>query len=354
MDLIKLLQSAVERDASDIFLIPGLPLSYKVNGNILQQSGEALPIPEIHHLIEEIYHLADDRAMERLRETGDDDFSFSVQGVSRFRISAFKQRNSYAAVIRVVHFNLPDYRELRIPDLVMDVSRRSKGLVLVTGPAGSGKSTTLACIINAINEQRTSHIITLEDPIEYLHHHKRSVVTQREIGVDSQSYVAALRAALRQAPDVILLGEMRDHETIKTAITAAETGHLVFSTLHTIGAANTIDRIIDSFAPEQQQQIRMQLSLQLVALISQQLLATTGGEVIPAFEVVYLNSALRNMIRESKTHQIDAYIRSAADPAMRSMDDSLLELYGQGLITGETVLECCSSPEQMGKRIKSL
>lgn len=350
MDAVEVLKDAVEQTASDIFLIPGLPLSYKVSGRIVNRSEGSISLATINGLIAQIYQLAEERPLSRVTDGGDDDFSFSVGGISRFRVSCFKQRGSLAAVIRVVNFDLPDFRELHIPKLVIDVAEKPKGLVLVTGPAGSGKSTTLACVIDRINRTKSAHIITLEDPIEYLHRHNRSIVTQREIGTDSESYITALRAALRQAPDVILVGEMRDFETIKTAITAAETGHLVISTLHTVGAANTIDRIIDTFAPEQQQQIRIQLSMMLIAIFSQQLLPTTDGKEIPAFETVYLNDAMRNMIRESKTHQIDALIHSSGDAGMVSMDDSLYRLFLEGVITKETLLAYCTAPDQMERR----
>lgn len=230
----------------------------------------------------------------------------------------------------------------------------TKGLVLVTGPAGSGKSTTLACVIDEINKTRNAHVITLEDPIEYLHRHKKSVVTQREIGTDTESYVSGLRASLRQAPDVILLGEMRDFETIKTAMTAAETGHLVISTLHTVGAANTIDRIIDSFPPDQQQQIRIQISMVMQAVISQQLIPTTDGKEIPAFEIMFLNNAIRNMIREAKIHQIDSVISTAQEEGMITMDASLIQLYKNGRISRENAVIYSSNSELMGKKLNRI
>ena len=233
------LRNAVEQGAADIFLIPGMPLSWKVGGKIMYQSDEKIFPKEIEEMVREIYALANNRSMDHVVECGDDDFAMALPGVSRFRVNVFRQRGSLAAIIRVITFDLPDFRNLNIPQVVIDISRMTKGFVLVTGPAGSGKSTTLACIIDQINKTRNVHVITLEDPIEYLHRHNQSVVTQREIGLDTESYVTGLRAALRQAPDVILVGEMRDEETIKTALTAAETGHLVISTLHTVGAANT-------------------------------------------------------------------------------------------------------------------
>ena len=281
MPLIDILKEAVSREASDVLIIAGLPVSYKVNGRI-DRVGERLFPDHTQALSEELYDLAK-RSMDRFLETGDDDFSFAVPGLSRFRVNALRQRGSMALVIRVVSFVLPDRNALGIPDNVMAFANAPHGLVLFTGPAGSGKTTTLACLVDAVNESREAHVITIEDPLEYLHHHKKSVVTQRELYTDTLSYEAALRAALREAPDIILLGEMRDAETIKAAVTAAETGHLVISTLHTIGAANTVDRIVDSFPPGQQQQIRTQLSQALEGVVSQQLLPTVDGALVLAF-----------------------------------------------------------------------
>ena len=262
-----------------------------------------------------------------------------------------KQRGSLAAIIRVVRFELPKPETLGIPQGVLNIASLKKGLVLVTGAAGSGKSTTLACVIDKINHERSDHIITLEDPIEYLHRHDKSVVTQREIGQDTENYVSGLRAALRQAPDVILLGEMRDYETIRIALTAAETGHLVISTLHTVGAANTIDRIVDVFPANAQQQIRVQLSMVLQAVISQQLLTTTSGTLTPAFEIMYLNNAIRNMIRENKIHQIDNVISTSMSEGMVSMNNSLLKLLREGKIDKQTCINFSSDPEQMRMRL---
>ena len=232
MDIQKILEHAVETNVSDAFMIAGLPISYRKNGAICQETEQKLLPADTESMITELYALANNRSMDVLLETGDDDFSFSIKGLSRFRVSAFKQRGSLSAVIRIIRFELPDYKELHIPENIMNLANERKGLVLVTGSAGSGKSTTLACIIDKINHSRKSHVITLEDPLEFLHRHNQSIVTQREIQADSESYVKALRAALRQSPDIILLGEMRDYETIEVAMTAAETGHLIFSTLH--------------------------------------------------------------------------------------------------------------------------
>ena len=351
MQLTEMLKEAVEKGASDIFIVSGLPLAYKINNSIQNQSEEKLYPDATRRMILEIYELASQRDPKRLLEKGDDDFSFSLVGVSRFRVSTYKQRGSLAAVIRVVKFDLPDPVQLGVPQTVLGLGRLKKGLVLVTGPAGSGKSTTLACMIDLINRSRNCHVITLEDPIEYLHSHKKSVVSQREISNDTESYVTALRAALRQAPNVILLGEMRDYETISTALTAAETGHLVFSTLHTVGAANTIDRVIDAFPPNQQPQIRVQLSMVLQAVVSQQLIPAKDGSVAPAFEIMKVNGAIRNMIRESKVHQIDTVIYSSAGEGMISMDASILELYRQGKISAEEAMTCAAAPAALAKKM---
>ena len=289
--------------------------------------------------------------MTKLLEEGDDEFSFAVKGLSRFRVSAYKQRGTLSAVVRIITFELPSPEKLGILPQITGFSRLSKGLVLVTGPAGSGKSTTLACIVDAINQNMEKHIITLEDPIEFLHSHQKSIVSQREISVDTESYVTALRASLRQSPDVILLGEMRDYETIGVAMTAAETGHLILSTLHTIGAANTIDRIIDVFPANQQRQICVQLSMVLQAVVSQQLVPAVDGSVVPAFEIMTVTPAIRNMIRENKVPQIDGIVYSANREDMISLDASLLNLYKQGKITAETAVSYATNPEMLKKKL---
>ena len=254
-------------------------------------------------------------------------------------------------MIRIVSFDVPDYKEMSIPENIMNISEKTKGLVLVTGPAGGGKSTTLACIIDRINSTRNSHIITLEEPIEYLHKNKKSVISQREVHADTEGYVPALRASLRQSPDVILVGEMRDFETIKTAMTAAETGHLVISTLHSVGAANTIDRVIDVFPPNQQQQIRVQLSQLLQTVISQQLVPAVDGKLVPAFEIMHCNGAVRNMIRESKIHQIDNAINSFGNEGMISMDAYLLELFKKKIISAETAIRFSFNSDSTERKI---
>lgn len=345
-----ILQDATEAGASDIFIVAGLPLSYRVNG-VLFHKGDRLMPDSTEAFIRQIYELTHAHPIDDFLKNGDDDFSFAIPGLSRFRVSTYKQRGSLAAVIRVITFELPDPTELGIPDAVMGLSEYTKGMVLVTGPAGSGKSTTLACLVDRINSTKQDHIITLEDPLEYLHRHKESIVSQREISTDTENYLVALRAALRQSPDVILLGEMRDFETIQTAMTAAETGHLVLSSLHTIGAANTISRIIDVFDASQQRQIAVQLSMVLKAVVSQQLVPAKNGTLVPAFEIMVMTPAISNMIRDNKVHQIDGIIYTSAKEDMISMDNSLLELYRKGIITQETVLQYCTNPEMIRKKL---
>lgn len=351
MNAREILEQAVREEASDIFIVAGLPVSCRKNGNIIQTQEEKLFPKETEALLNEIYSMAGDRDMMNLLVHGDDDFSFAIPGVSRFRVSAYKQRGALSAVIRVITFQLPNPQELGIPEAVMQFADHTKGMILVTGSAGSGKSTTLACLIDRINNTRNEHIITLEDPLEYLHRHNKSIVSQREIKIDTDNYVTALKASLRQSPNIILLGEMRDYETISVAMTAAETGHLLFSTLHTIGAANTIDRIIDVFPPNQQHQIAVQLSMVLNAVISQQLVPTVDGRMVPAFEIMSVTPAIRNMIRDNKVHQIDGLIATSSKDDMISMDMSLMNLCKQGIITKETALTYASNPEMLKKRL---
>lgn len=353
MTLHDLLEQSTQAGAADIFIVAGQPLCYKLGGKIVNLTEEKVMPETSRSIIAEAYAVAD-RDMNRLVDNGDDDFAISVKGLARYRISTYKQRGSLAAVIRVISFGIPDYKEMNIPESVMAVAEHTKGLVLVTGPAGSGKSTTLACLIDRINHSRPGHIITLEEPIEYLYRNELSIISQREMDIDTMDYITALRACLRQAPDVILLGEMRDYETIKTAMTAAETGHLVISTLHTVGAVNTIDRIIDIFPPNQQHQIRVQLAMLLRSVVSQQLIPTEDGGIMPVFEVMHVNSAIRNMIRESKVHQIDSTIGVSSAEGMVSMDASLLELYKQKMISDEVALRYSLGQEMMAKRLAAM
>lgn len=350
MDVRKILEEATKREASDIFIIAGRPLTYKSKGIMNTLDDQRMEPKDTFQFVSAIYTLAE-RKIDDFDRTGDDDFSFAIPGVSRFRVSTFKQRGSYSAVIRVISFTLPHPSELGIPDAVMELANSRSGMILVTGPAGSGKSTTLACLIDKINHEREAHIITLEDPLEFLHRHEKSIVSQREINTDTENYLTALRAALRQSPDVILLGEMRDYETINTAVTAAETGHLIFSSLHTIGAANTIDRIIDVFPASQQHQISIQLASVLQAVVSQKLVPSVSGEMVPAFEIMVLTPAIRNLIREGKVHQIDGIIYTSAAENMIAMDSSILDLYKKGIIDRHTAISEAVNPEIMEKRL---
>ena len=340
------LHIATEHQASDVFFVAGKNPCEKLEGRIVPMSEERLLPAHTEQMIRGIYETAG-RSMERFLQLGDDDFSFAVPGLARFRVNTYRQRGSMAAVIRLVSFDIPDWETLHIPPQVMDVADLTSGLVLVTGTAGSGKTTTQACIIDRINRSRDCHIVTLEDPIEFLHRHQKSIVSQREIAIDTQDYLSALRACVRQAPDVILLGEMRDPETMHIAMTAAETGHLVISTLHTKGAVNAIDRIIDAFPVSQQPQIRMQLSTVLKTVISQQLLPDVGGGMIPACEILQMNNAVRSMIRDNRNHQIDNAIASGSREGMISMDQSIARLWQEGKISQETALHHAGKPEQL-------
>ena len=350
MDLMEYLKRAVADKASDLFIVAGGPVSEKLEKRITSISAERIFPRETEELIRQVYSVAK-RPMDRYMEEGDDDFSFSVPSLARFRVNVYRQRGSMAAVIRVVAFDIPHWRDLSIPEGVMDLAEVQHGMVLVTGTAGSGKSTTQACIIDQINRSRECHIITLEDPIEYLHRNRRSIISQREMSIDTIDYPSALRACLRQAPDVILLGEMRDQETIHTAMTAAETGHLLIATLHTKGAVNTIDRIVDTFPSGQQDQVRVQLSMVLHTVVSQQLVPDVNGGLVPAFEIMHVNNAIRSLIRDSKTHQIDNAIAAGGVEGMVTMDQSLLNLYRDRRIDRETAMAFSDNPEQMRRRL---
>ncbi|NLM03715.1 MAG: type IV pilus twitching motility protein PilT [Clostridiales bacterium] len=337
MNIIELLSKAIKLKASDVHLTSASPPIFRINGKLIHAYDEKLSPEDTSRIIQEIMN---PDQIKRFKEKGELDFSYAYPGLGRFRINAYKQRGSYSMAIRIVTFKIPTIEELGLPPIIRELSKKQRGLILVTGPTGSGKSTTLAAMIDFMNDYRNDHILTLEDPIEYLHKHKNSMVNQREIGNDSSNFRDALRSALRQDPDVILVGEMRDLETISTAITAAETGHLVLSTLHTIGAAKTIDRIIDAFPPHQQQQIKVQLSTVLEGVISQQLLPKINESGrIAAFEIMVTNPAIRNLIREGKTHQIQTIIQTGSKFDMQTMDDSLIELYRRQIINKETLLK---------------
>ena len=348
-NLDEILIQSVKVRASDIHLTTGRPPSYRIDGVLAPIEGERLTPQMLEDIL---MPLMDVRHREELQNNGQTDFAYAISGVGRFRVNVFKQRGTLASVMRSLPFNIPEPEELGIPAEVVEMTTRKRGLILVTGPTGSGKSTTLASLIHVINRNYPYHIITLEDPIEYLHRHDKSVVNQREIGSDSTNYAQALRAALREDPDVILVGEMRDLETISTAITAAETGHLVFSTLHTIGADKTIDRIIDVFPPNQQQQVRIQLASVLECIVSQQLLKKADGSGrVAALEVLFANNAVRNLIRESKTYQIPSIMQTNKRAGMQTMDDALYDLFMRKVIDGDTAVTYAQEPVSMNKKV---
>ena len=351
MELRELLKKAYDLGGADIFIVPGAKVTCKVKGEMVSLSDDIVKPDGTEKLVREAYELAK-RDVTRLSEEGDDDFSFAIPGVSRFRCNAYYQRGTMAATCRLVAFGLPDPKDLGIPDMIMDLTRFRNGMILVTGPAGSGKSTTLACMVDRINNERSGHIVTIEDPIEYIHNHRKSLVSQRDVPNDSPTFARALRAALREAPDVIMLGEMRDLETIRTAITAAETGHLVLSSLHTTGAAKTVDRILDTFPAEQQAQVRVQISMVLRAVVSQRLIPKKDGGQIGVFEVMTVNPAVQNLIRDGRTHQIDnAIFGGSGGQGMMSMDGELQRLVRAGVISRETALIYAVSPDTLAKRI---
>ena len=350
IDWMEYLKTAVEHESSDVFFVAGKTVCEKREGHIHPMSGERLMPADTEQVIRQMYEAAQ-RSMESYLSRGDDDFSFAIAGLARFRVNTYRQRGSMAAVIRLVSFDIPDWRQLQIPEEVMALADQTAGMILVSGTAGSGKTTTQACIIDRINRTRDCHIVTLEDPIEYLHRHQKSIVSQREVTIDTTDYLSALRACVRQAPDVILLGEMRDAETMHTAMAAAETGHMVIATLHTKGAVNAIDRIIDMFPAAQQPQMRVQLATVLKTVVSQQLLPDTSGSMIPACEIMHMSSAIRSMIRDNKNHQIDNAIATSGKEGMISMDQTILKLYQEGKITKETALLYADKPEQIKRSL---
>ena len=350
VDWMEYLKIAVEHEASDVFFVAGKAACEKREGHIYPMNENRLMPMDTEKIITQLYAAAQ-RPMDSYLSRGDDDFSFAVPGLARFRVNTYRQRGSMAAVIRVVSFDIPDWREWQIPEAVMDLAEETSGMILVTGTAGSGKTTTQACIIDRINRTRDCHIVTLEDPIEYLHRHQKSIVSQREVTIDTSDYLCALRACVRQAPDVILLGEMRDAQTMQTAMSAAETGHLVIATLHTKGTVNAIDRIIDIFPAAQQTQIRVQLATVLKTVVSQQLLPDCEGNMIPACEIMHMTGAIRSMIRDNRNHQIDNAIAASGKEGMISMDQAILKLYKQGKITRETALLYADKPDQMKRNM---
>lgn len=337
MEFYEIVKGGVERHASDIHLASGNRPAYRINGTVCFLDAPILTPQEVHSMIREC--LGSEK-YQKFCETGDADSAAEIPGCGRFRINAMRQTRGVTLVMRIINAKTPEISELNLPNSIKRILELKDGLVLVTGPTGSGKSTTLAAIINEYNKNRSSHIITIEDPIEYLHTPKNSIINQREVGSDSVSYARALKAALREDPDIILVGEMRDLESISIAITAAETGHLVLSTLHTIGAAKTIDRLIDVFPPSQQQQIRTQLSTVLQSVISQRLLPTADGNGrVAAFEMMFINPAISNLIREGKTANIYQSIQTGVSQGMITLDRSIDDLVRKGLITPKTAEE---------------
>jgi twitching motility protein PilT len=332
LDIIGLLEETVRKGASDLHLLEGLPPTLRVDGDLLPLGAKPLTSADLYSFLDQL--LPEDRKNMFLKEK-ELDFAYEFKGRARFRINLYVQRGSIAFAIRYIPYEIPKLEDLNLPPVLKELTRRQSGLILVTGPTGSGKSTTLASMINLINEERSLHVVTIEDPIEYVYTPRRCVISQREVGEDTHSFGNALKHVLRQDPDVILIGEMRDLETMQAAITAAETGHLVFSTLHTTSAPQTVDRIIDVFPPHQQSQIRSQLSITLEAVITQRLLKRAGGGRVPACEILIATPALRNLIREGKTHQIYSLIELGREYGMQTMEDALNDLLRKRQITRE-------------------
>ena len=346
--LDEILRMSVEEKASDIHFTAGCPPYYRIDGVLTPLKGDKLQPTDLEALL---LPILDNRHRNELETNGQTDMAYAIPGVGRFRVNVYKQRGTLASAMRCLPFSIPDADSLGIPAEVQALTAKKRGLVLVTGPTGSGKSTTLASLVDIMNRKYPYHIITLEDPIEYLHRHQYSMVNQREIGSDSNDYAQALRAALREDPDVILVGEMRDLETISTALTAAETGHLVLSTLHTIGADKTIDRIIDVFPPNQQQ-VRIQLASVLECIISQQLIRREDGEGrVAALEVLFANTAIRNMIRENKTYQIISTMQTGKRQGMQTMDDAIYELFLRGDISADSAVSYAQDPVNMSSKV---
>lgn len=342
-DLMEILMKAIELKASDVHFTVSRPPTLRVRGELLPYGEELLTPDETREIC---YYLMSEDKKVIFEEKGEVDFSWALPNTSRYRVNIYKQRGSCTAALRMINTRIPTVEELRLPPVLNTLALKPRGLFLVTGPTGSGKSTTLAAMVGHINNNRKCHILTIEDPIEYMHRHGKCMVNQREIGSDSRSFSNALRAALREDPDVIMVGEMRDFETISTAISAAETGHFVMSTLHTTTAAQTVDRIIDTFPPHQQQQVRTQLSSSLQGIVCQQLIKSADGKmVVPAMEVLVVNDAIRNLIREGKNHQIDTVLQTNIKNGMMPMDYSLAQLARSKIITSEEAFLRCVDPE---------
>ncbi len=350
VEMDELLQLVVDENASDLHIAVGKPPCLRIDGRLRPLETNPLAPDDTERLMRSI---TSEEHIQRVREQGGTDFGFAFGNMGRFRVSVFREKGCFGVALRLIPSKLMTFEQLGLPPGMKDLLFRPRGLILVVGPTGSGKTTTLATMMDIINTERDCHIITVEDPIEYYHQHKKSIVTQRELGVDVPSFAEALKRGLRQDPDVILVGEMRDLETMEAAITAAETGHLVFATLHTTGSARTVDRIIDAFPTNQQEQIRTQLASSILAVISQVLLVrATGKGRIAAFEIMVTTPSIQNLIREAKTYRITSDIQTGAKYGMKTLDASLLELYRKGLITYGDLLTKCQDPESIIAKLK--
>jgi twitching motility protein PilT len=349
--LEELLAKVQETGSSDLHLSVGRPPCVRLNGKIYDLSEYEDFRPSVVQRM--IYDVLTDEQIQRFENELELDFAYSAQNIARFRVNAYRDRSHVAAALRVIPTDIPTPEQLHLPTVMMELAERPRGLMLVTGPTGSGKSTTLAAVIDKINTTRDEHIITIEDPVEFVHNHKRCVVNQREVGQDTKSFKNALRAALRQDPDVILVGEMRDNETIHLAVTAAETGHLVFGTLHTNSAAESVDRMVGVFPADEQDQIRTQLSNSLVAIISQQLLPSQEGGRVAAIEVMIANSAIRNLIRENKAHQMHSIMQTQTQIGMQTMDQALRDLYHEGIISLDVAMARSHNPTELENMINN-
>jgi twitching motility protein PilT len=347
----KVLAVAIDKNAEDIILTVGQPPMLRLDGQMEKLATDVLDSEDTMALMKSI---TPERFQQELQEEGSTDYGFSYQDRAAFRVAAYRQQGSTAVVLRLIPNRIRTFKELGLQSKIQELLFRPRGLILVTGPTGSGKTTTLATCINHINENRKVHILTIEDPIEYRHKHKKSVISQREVGVDVPAFDEALRRALRQAPDVILVGEMRDLESTRLAITAAETGHLVLSTVHTQSAQSTVERIIDEFPANQQAQVRTQLATSLVCVMAQTLMPRVGGGMVAAYEILIVTPAVRNLIRDGKTHRIDSAIQTGRSKGMQLLDDHLLRLYKQGLVDRSDVMQRCRYPDEVSKSIMSM
>jgi twitching motility protein PilT len=351
LHLDDLLEEAASRGGSDLHLSAGLPPVIRLHGKIVRLNYERLSSHDVQRLV---YSVMNSHQIQSFESTRELDFSYGILRLGRFRVNVYRQRGTTAVAIRAIPNKIPSLEELRLPPILRDLTRRPSGLILVTGATGSGKSTTLACMVDIINRERDCHIVTIEDPIEYVYRHARAMVHQRELGDDTISMHSALRAVLREDPDVILVGEMRDLETISTALTLAETGHLVLATLHTRNAPQTIDRIVDVFPANQQGQIKAQLGNSLEAVISQQLLPRSGGGRVPGVEIMLANSAVRNLIREGRSEQLYSCIEVGAREGMQTMDKNLVQLIRMGAITLDTARGASLDPDNLARLISGV